>query len=131
MTPVLSRELGTYGNIAREQKLKFPPLDQIAFQLADMTTNTEISTNNIEPEPDYVEALRPTKTKPEYWTGLGASNTRSSEQIVASRNIIHEMITECAIDTTIIFTDGSCLGNPGPCGAGACIYPPKQLTQLI
>ena len=26
--------------------------------------------------------------------------------------------------TVIAFTDGSCLGNPGPCGAGACLFPP-------
>ena len=27
-------------------------------------------------------------------------------------------------DTTIVtFTDGSCQGNPGPCGSGAVLYP--------
>ena len=25
-----------------------------------------------------------------------------------------------------IFTDGSCRENPGPCGAGACVYLPGQ-----
>ena len=27
-------------------------------------------------------------------------------------------------NTTFAFTDGSCLTNPGPCGAGAVLYPP-------
>ena len=28
--------------------------------------------------------------------------------------------------TTFAFTDGSCLTNPGPCGAGAVVYPCNQ-----
>ena len=24
------------------------------------------------------------------------------------------------------FTDGSCRGNPGPCGAGACLFLPNE-----
>ena len=28
------------------------------------------------------------------------------------------------------FTDGSCLGNPGPCGSGACIFVPNQTEPI-
>ena len=28
------------------------------------------------------------------------------------------------------FTDGSCLGNPGPCGSGACIFVPNQTEPV-
>ena len=38
--------------------------------------------------------------------------------------------------TAVVFTDGSCLGNPGPYGAGACIFPqgasePVMLKQPV
>ena len=31
------------------------------------------------------------------------------------------MIQSYSEDSTMAFTDGSCMGNPGPCGTGACI----------
>ena len=31
------------------------------------------------------------------------------------------MIQSYSEDSTIAFTDGSCMGNPGPCGADGCI----------
>ncbi|XP_071133001.1 ribonuclease H-like [Mytilus edulis] len=33
-------------------------------------------------------------------------------------------------NTAVAFTDGSCLGNPGPCGAGAIIYINNQEEKL-
>ena len=44
--------------------------------------------------------------------------------------MIHEQIQETGPATVIAFTDGSCRGNPGPCGAGACLYLPRQ-EELI
>ena len=29
------------------------------------------------------------------------------------------------------FTDGLCLGNPGPCGAGACVFLPEQTDPIL
>ena len=29
------------------------------------------------------------------------------------------------------FTDGSCLGNPGPCGSGACIFVPNKTEPVV
>ena len=30
------------------------------------------------------------------------------------------------MQTLIVFTDGSCRGNTGPCGAGACVFLPNN-----
>ena len=32
------------------------------------------------------------------------------------------IVTEAESETVFVFTDGSCKGNPGPCGAGACLF---------
>ena len=44
--------------------------------------------------------------------------------------MITHMITSAPEDTTLCFTDGSCLENPGPCGAGAVIYPPFNKGEI-
>ena len=56
---------------------------------------------------------------PEYWQNLGSSKSRTKNQEAQSREIIEKIIEGCDENTVIAFTDGSCLGNPGPCGAGA------------
>ena len=38
--------------------------------------------------------------------------------------MVMDMMMEALEDTTFAFTDGSCQPNPGPCGAGAVLYPP-------
>jgi len=42
------------------------------------------------------------------------------------------MLEDCPHGTLVAFTDGSCLPNPGPCGAGSCIFPTDndQTIQL-
>ncbi|CAG2208489.1 unnamed protein product [Mytilus edulis] len=58
----------------------------------------------------------------EYWTTLGSSKTRTSEQAIEGQRLIKQQLEELPPNTTVAFTDGSCMGNPGPCGAGAIIY---------
>ena len=82
--------------------------------------------STIEPEPDYVDSLQPTLKCPEYWNNLGSSKNRTKIQEEDSRRLIEEQIDRSEVDTVFIFTDGSCRGNPGPCGAGACVYLPDQ-----
>ena len=36
------------------------------------------------------------------------------------------MLQKQSLETVFVFTDGSCKGNPGPCGAGACLFFPNQ-----
>ena len=52
---------------------------------------------------------------------VGSSKSRSTEQSERARNIIIQDLQADNSDITA-FTDGSALGNPGPCGAGAAVY---------
>lgn len=106
-------------------EFKLSPFGQMSIQLADMVSNTDIKLRNLEKEFSFMEALQPSKRKPEYWCNLGSSKTRTLEQEKLSRDVIEEIIKSCDADTTIAFTDGSCMGNPGPCGSGACIFLPE------
>ena len=71
------------------------------------------------------------KQKPEYWNILGSSKSRTGEQEQMSREIIGGMLDSCEDGTAVVFTDGSCLGNPGPCGAGACIFHPGTSEPVL
>ena len=43
------------------------------------------------------------------------------------RCVVKNLIKDnTGIQTVITFTDGSCRGNPGPCGAGACVFLPNN-----
>ena len=44
--------------------------------------------------------------------------------------IIHELLSEAPNRSSFAFTDGSCLDNPGPCGAGAVIFLPDDPSGL-
>jgi ribonuclease HI len=45
-------------------------------------------------------------------------------------DLILQKITETTDNTAIAFTDGSCLNNPGPCGAGAILFVEEETTEL-
>ena len=40
-------------------------------------------------------------------------------------------IADCDEETAVIFTDGSCLRSPGPCGAGACLFVPGPSDPVM
>jgi hypothetical protein len=61
---------------------------------------------------------------------LGSSKTRTKEQEIKGRDLILQKITETTNNTAIAFTDGSCLNNPGPCGAGAIVFVEEETTEL-
>lgn len=102
------------------------PFGKIQLQIEDLQSETGITTFNIEPEFSFQESLQPTKRRPEYWNRLGSSKSRSEEQQTESRSIIQGLLDTCSPDSVIAFTDGSCQPNPGPCGAGSCIFMPYQ-----
>ena len=54
-------------------------------------------------------------------TGLGTAGTRSPDQKTKALKLACDRIA-AADNNVVIFTDGSALGNPGPCGAGAAIH---------
>ena len=62
---------------------------------------------------------------------LGSSKSRSAEQEKLSREVIGGEIADCDKETAVIFTDGSCLGNPGLCGAGACPFVPRSSDPVM
>ena len=52
---------------------------------------------------------------------LGNSKSRTKEQASLAKKIAVEYITKLKNDI-VVFTCGSALSNPGPCGSGAAIY---------
>ncbi|MCG8113581.1 MAG: reverse transcriptase domain-containing protein, partial [Candidatus Thiodiazotropha taylori] len=110
---------------------RISPYGKMNVQVADMISNTGIALHCLEKEATFSESLRPTKRKPEYWQNLGSSKNRSKAQETLSREVIGNIIESCDENTAIAFTDGSCLGNPGPCGAGACIFLPGRTEPIL
>ena len=53
---------------------------------------------------------------------FGSTGSRSSKQQKEAREYTTNTLLNLG-DTPVIFTDGSALKNPGPCGAAAVIYP--------
>ncbi|XP_063415835.1 ribonuclease H-like [Mytilus trossulus] len=92
----------------------------MVLQAEDMKRATEIDSDCIESQFEF-RGLAASKSPPEYWKNLGSSKSRSEEQAFQGKNIILEKIHQLKKNTTLAFTDGSCKGNPGPCGAGAAI----------
>ena len=56
---------------------KVSPFGKMNIQVADMSTNTEISLHSLGKEFNFLESLQPTKRSPEYWQNLGSSKTRT------------------------------------------------------
>ena len=108
----------------------FSPFGLIDLQLQDMETNSGTSIINIEPEFTFLEGLCPSKSRPEYWNRLGSSKSRSVAQQEETKVAVQNMVEICEPNDIVVFTDGSCLGNPGPCGSGACIFIPTQTEPV-
>ncbi|MEW8548508.1 MAG: reverse transcriptase domain-containing protein, partial [Candidatus Thiodiazotropha sp.] len=107
------------------------PLDLALSQAAEMQQYTNISISMIQPEPAYNPGdLVRTLKHPKYWSQLGSSKSRSTEQQEKGKGIIQQLLLEAPARSSIAFTDGSCLGNPGPCGAGAVIYLPDEQSGI-
>ena len=43
---------------------------------------------------------------------------------------VQALVEKCNYNNLVVFTDGSCLGNPGPCGSGACIFVPNETESV-
>jgi ribonuclease HI len=94
-----------------------------------MKKETKIDVKNIEEEFQF-HGLQAGKSPPEYWRNLGSSKTRTKEQEIKGRDLTLHKITETTENTAIAFTDGLCLNNPGPCGAGAIVFVEEETTEL-
>ncbi|CAG2214324.1 RNASEH1 [Mytilus edulis] len=80
-----------------------------------------VDIDKIEPQYEY-QGLVSVIRAPDYWRNIGSSKSRTTAQIEEGKQIISEQLQSQTPNTAVAFTDGSCLGNPGPCGAGAIIY---------
>ena len=89
----------------------------------------KIDVKNIEEEFQF-HGLQARKSPPKYWRNLGSSKTRTKEQDIKGRDLILQKITETTENTAIAFTDGSCLNNSRPCGAGAIVFVEEETTEL-
>ena len=49
-------------------------------------------------------------------------STAPDEQANKAKTVAAEYINNINKNSLICFTDGSAMGNPGPCGAGAAVY---------
>ena len=106
------------------------PFGKMLLGLEDIKAETGNKQMNLEPDFSFRESLFPTINKPEYWSRLGSSKSRTITQQDESRSLIGGILEDCSPDTLIAFTDGSCHPNPGPCGAGACVYLPYETTPV-
>lgn len=120
----------SFLDIEKSEK-KISPFGKMNLQMADMCTNTGISLHSLEKELNFLESLRPSKSPPEYWKSLGSSKTRTAEQEKISREVVGSILEKCDAETAIAFTDGSCLWNPRPCGAGACLFIPGSCEPVM
>ena len=129
----LRRGIISWDNFIENDQIerKISPFGKMNVQIADMSTNTDISLHSLEKEFNFLESLQPTKKSPEYWHNLGSSKSRNAQQEKLSREIIEDLIGNCDAETAVGFTDGSCLGNPGPCGAGACLFVPGAVDPIM
>lgn len=64
--------------------------------------------------------------KPKQRKKFGSSHTRTNEQKSAAQKDIRKYLESLSPETVRCFTDGSCIGNPGPCGTGVYIQLPDK-----
>ena len=110
----------------RTQDISRPAISPIRLALtyaSEMEKETGVNIQLMEEEPEYEEgSIGMSASVSQYWSRLGSSKSRTSDQQEQGRELILDMMMEAPEGTTFAFTDGSCLTNPGPCGAGAVIY---------
>jgi len=105
------------------------PLGKMYQQAVDMKKTENIDIESIEPQYEF-QGLINTVHRPDYWRNLGSSKTRTKHQEEEGRRIINDQLNLQSVNSAIAFTDGSCMGNPGPCGSGAIIYNNDEEIKL-
>ncbi len=95
------------------------------MRVAVRETSRNINLDNLDPEPKYsVDQLTVDLQMCHLpgWKELGCSHTRTTAQKVLAAKAVCDHLNGLPHTTLPIFTDGSALGNPGPCGGAAVIY---------
>ena len=109
------------------QRYTISPLRLALTQAEEMRKLTGIDIRVMEQEFEFEkDCLLMSSKTPVYWSRLGSSKSRTAEQKELGKEMVLDLMMEAPEGTTFAFTDGSCLTNPGPCGAGAVVYPCDQ-----
>ena len=91
-----------------------------------METNSGTNVINNEPEFTFLKGLCPSKSRLEGWNRLGSSKSSSVAQQEEAKVTVQNLVETCELNDLVVFTVGSCLGDPGPCSSGARILIPNQ-----
>jgi hypothetical protein len=105
------------------------PFSKMLDQAKDMKNLTSTDVNLMEPC-FLFNGLLPSMFPPEYWRHLGSSKNRSTEQAESGKQIVLDKIANLPQNSILAFTDGSCINNPGSCGAGAVIFNGNSTIEL-
>lgn len=97
---------------------------------------TSAENNHIKDIKPRTESLKYKDLPPSYWTQFGPAVSRESRSSMMAKTTIHRIIQNLPGKSSIAFTDGSCITEPGPFGSGAFIIPsnglkPVQLKQSV
>ena len=104
-------------------RLAISPFRLALTHAKEMEKITRIDIQMIEPEPEYEEGcVAMTSSAPKYWSRLGSSKSRTTEQQEFGLELTMDMMMKAPEGTLFIFMDGSCLTNQGPCEAWAAVY---------
>ena len=69
------------------------------MQIEELTTESDVTVFNIEPEMNFKESHYPSRRMPEHWDRLGSSKSRSHNQQEESMRIIGSMLSSCNNNT--------------------------------
>ena len=84
-------------------------------------TNLQLSSEPSKPLDKGQNAPKLEGSKPQPRKKFGSSHTRTKEQKSAAQKDVRTFLDGLSRETIRCFTDGSCQGNPGPCGTGVYI----------
>jgi hypothetical protein len=96
------------------------PFGKAINQTVDMFKATKVDIKLIEPEVTYKAGVDVMMMRaPRYWSRLGSLKNRTAEQTeeIEIKEVVKYLIGDPKDTTIVAFTDGSCQGNPGPCGS--------------
>ena len=83
--------------------------------------NIQLSSEPSKPLDKGANAPKLEGSKPKLRKKFGSSHTRTNEQKSAAQKDVRKFLEGLSAETVRCFTDGSCVGNPGPCGTGVYI----------
>ena len=88
--------------------------------------NIQLSSDPSKPLDKGAKAPKLEDAKPNVRKKFGSSHTRTNEQKSAAQKDVRKFLEGLSVETVRCFTDGSCVGNPGPCGTGVYIQLPDK-----